>query len=373
MQKFLLLTISLLVASRFAEAQILPVPDPVFGSPPGGPGGGTVAPDPPADSEDCCKAPLIRWSGKSLPLKHGHNQEHDRVEVIKDVPAWTDLWSGDDECYQKAETSPPEINLLKGATAPVDLFVLAQQSFEMVDYSILTAEVGFPADHVHPLAEISGYLQWGYAIKPMPGETLPGLRISASVFATSSTRSSGAHSVTGSSASSSGNATASVEWRHPCACRNPVIDDNGATGPFFIDSRVAEGKCEMVTETKEKVSAEFNGKSATKSRTGEEPEFEGQIGVSADWERQVSVLLDGTTYIVKHEIPSASRELQAETAGTELRMPFRCFASVFQNGTADDGFLTYAVAKGEALARAGISVGNIQITPLVGSALPKQP
>lgn len=354
----------------FAQAP-MPQPDPGFGGPGPGPGPGSGQSSPPASgtSNDCCKAPLVQWSGKNLYFSHKHTSEIRRIDVVKDVPEWTDLWSGDDECYQKAQTSPLGINLLQDPTDPVSLFALAEQSFEMVDWSIFTEEVGFPADHVHPLAEISGYLQWGYPFKPMPGEKLPGIRLSATVFATSAVKSSGSHSRSGTSASS-GTASASVEWRHPCACRNPLVDGHGGTGPFFIDNRVAEGQCELVTETSETVKAGFNGKSAARSRSGEEPEYEGEIGVAADWEKRVSVLMEGTTYIVSHEVPSSSRDLQAETGDDQLRMPFRCFASVVQHGTADAGWVSAAVATGQTRAWAGINVGNIIITPLVGSALP---
>lgn len=351
----------------FADSALLaqapsPLPDPAFGAPNAPPSS-----DPPANGNgdaECCTVKPIMWLGQppELGRKHKMNVTVRRVDGYEQ---WSDLWYGDDECRQMAKALPEGDEFPLGLIdEDVEVRAEARQTFEFADYTMFTSEIGFPSDHVHPSVDITGRFQWAYSPVPTRGLEMPGIRLECTIYAEPAVRSQGAIAWGSSQAASSGRATGYVEWSHPCSCKNPVSNDPSVRLPFFVEERETAGECSFQLGYEQKIEARLNHQTVRKERQDGEEEFEGNLDGDVAWSSRVYGSMKDLSYSVGFEMPTPSRSLVAESKNTYISIPFRCMASVTQNGTSENGWFHTGYSSGDTAAVSKIRIENIHVEPV---------
>ncbi|MCA9062201.1 MAG: hypothetical protein KDA96_04060 [Planctomycetaceae bacterium] len=344
-----------------------PEPDPGIDSPDGTPSGG--------DSDcKCCSCKTIPWFGAFPKVQIAGDLVVKTVKP-KNADPDKDLWSGDDECYQKAISSLVFEKNRSIATATAE----AYQYFEMVDWLILTVETGFPAGHVHPSADVRGEIVWSYPGNPEDSDPrnrrFPGMKLDITLVPEVEVSVEGYAHLPSSSSSSSGAAVASTEVFHPCMEMNPVGDSGEYTAAFVCDRNVS-GKCAKDATVKEWAKATAGGEVGVKAKADEEPEFTGSLEGIVSWGKEVQVQLGNDKFMISHTTPLRTIVLAGlATDEPEVRMQFRCHSHVSNDGNCNDmhnPWLHYSIpgiARGSATASARLHVSSRQLLGCVEPAL----
>lgn len=260
-----------------------------------------------------------------------------------------DYWFGDDELRQNAswhmspkpsnnESAPGETAGPVAAAAAPLASTYAMQNFQMVDYHLVTEEVGFPVDHVHPKAELRASWVWSYDGPPQASMKM---RVKGRLDADFDISGAGAVGTGCSTGLASTDCLSLVRVTGPDI---EAVDENGDPESLLNTTVQLEGYCNIGGERYAYIRWTTNGAVVEKKKKDGSTEvtpsgaaIEGGLGYSHS--------LDDRSFLFAHN-STQSGSINQTIEGDELSVSIVMLSRVTQNGASNNWGIPPAVANG---------------------------